>query len=433
MPLQTRCNRSAFLSLAAGLLLACGSSDGERDKPAGVTLAKSELARVTTPSTANVEALGSGNRAFAFDLYHQLRKDADGNLVFSPYSISTALGMTYAGARGSTEAEMKATLHFTLDQPALHEAFNATDLALSSRGQGQAGADGTPFRLNVDNSLWAQANYPVVPAFLDTLALHYDAGVFLTDFAADPERSRQSINRWVDEKTEQLIPELLPTGSIDSSTVFVLTNTVYFNASWRTKFEKESTRAAPFTKPDGSQVSVSLMNAGLNGIPYAAGEGYRAIALPYASQELALIAILPDSGSFAAVEAKLGPAWFDALRASFKSTGVQVGFPKLDYKAHTSLKDQLTALGMRAAFENADFSGLTPRSVVIDDVIHEAVIKIFEGGTIAAAATAVVIRETSAPLFEQTITFDRPFLYAIVDQPTGEILFLGRVLDPTAR
>jgi len=209
----------------------------------------------------------------------------------------------------------------------------------------------------------------------------------LTDFAAAPEASRTSINRWVDQKTEKLIPELLPMGSIDRSTVMVLTNTVYFNASWQTKFEKNATHDAPFTKLDGTHVSAPMMHAGLR-IPYARGIDYQAIALPYASDALSFLAVLPDAGKFGSVEAGMSQVWFDALRLSLAPTDVAVGLPKLDYKASTSLKPQLQALGMRAAFGDADFSGMTSRGVFIDDVIHEAVIKVFEGGTIAAAATA---------------------------------------------
>ncbi|MET0342699.1 MAG: serpin family protein, partial [Polyangiales bacterium] len=428
--------RPTLLSLPL-TLAACGGGGGADGPDAllqrvGVEVAKSKLERNLAPSDANVGALGVGNRAFAFDLYKRVAGSNPGeNLVFSPYSISTALAMTYAGARGSTASEMKATLHYDLEQPALHEAFNAADLALSSRGKGQVGADGTPFRLNVDNSIWQQRDYPVVPAFLDTLAVNYEAALYLTDFAKAPENARGAINTWVSDKTEKLIPELLPMGSIDASTVFVLTNTVYFNASWKTKFEKEATRDAPFTRGDGTQITVPTMHAG-HRMPYARGTSYQAVALPYASDDLSFIAILPDAGKLSEVEAALSQSWFEELRTKLAPTGVQLAFPKLDYKQHTSLKNELTALGMRAAFEDADFSGMTSGSVVIDDVIHEAVIKVFEGGTIAAAATAVVVRETSAPLFEQTVTLDRPFLYAIVDAPTGQVLFLGRVTDPSA-
>ena len=420
-----------LLSTTAG----CGTAPGDptTQAPQGVDLARSPLARSVAPNTSQVPALGANNAAFAFDLYRGIAAENAGkNLVFSPYSISTALAMTYEGARGTTASEMQSTLHFELDRPALHEAFNATALALASRGAGKGGADGTSFRLNVNNSIWAQHGYPVVPAFLDVLAVNYGAGVFLADFARDAEGSRKAINGWIADKTEQLIPELLAPGTIGADTTFVLTNTVYFNAGWQEKFEKSGTHDAPFSKLDGSKVSSKMMSAGL-GIPYAQGDNYRAIALPYEDDQLRFVAILPADGALDMLESKLSGAWFATLNTQWKSIGVQVDLPQLDYQQQTALKPQLMSLGMRAAFGDADFSGLTSGPVQIDDVIHQAVLKVFEGGTIAAAATAVTIRAVSAFLPQQTIVFDRPFLFAIVDQPTGEVLFLGRVLDPTAK
>lgn len=414
-------------------MVAC--SDGPSpasEAPAGIELARSALAREEEPSRANLGALAAGNQAFAFDLYHQIAaSDPHANLVFSPHSVSTALAMTYAGARGETAAALSRTLHFTLPPPALHEAFNALDGALSSRGRGAAGADGTPFRLNVDNALWAQRGVPIEQTFLDTLALHYGAGVFLADFVADPEGARRSINRWVAERTEKLVPELLRAGSIRGSTRFVLTNTVYFNASWKTQFEKGETRPAPFTKRDASVVSAETMHAVLT-VPYAEGPGYRAVALPYASEELRFIAILPDPGALAQIEAAFSETWLARLEGALSDVSVALALPKLDYKAHTSLKKQLSELGLASAFEQGDFSGMTSQPTSIDDVIHEAVIRLFESGTIAAAATAVTFGDSDDPEAEQTLSFDRPFLFAIVDVPTGACLFVGRVLDPTA-
>ncbi|MDB4989432.1 MAG: hypothetical protein JWN04_4610 [Myxococcaceae bacterium] len=433
--LRSSYRRSCLASLllaSAGAACSSSSSGGDIDSPQGIESAKSALSRVTTPSSTHVSALGADNRAFAFDMLHAIAADHPGeNLLFSPYSISTALAMTYEGARGQTASEMQTTLHFELDKPALHEAFNATDLALSSRGQGQAGADGTPFRLNVDNSFWMQRDYPVLPAYLDVLAVNYGARVFLADFASDPEHARSAINQWVSDKTEKLIPELLPAGSIRADTPLVLTNTVYFNASWQTKFELDNTRAAPFTKLDGSQVSVSMMGMGRQ-LPYAEGAGWRAVALPYSSPGLQFVAVLPDAGHYQAVEDSLDAAWFDAMQAAAQARSVSVSLPKLDYQAHVSLKKELRSLGMSSAFGAADFSGMTTSPVAIDDVIHQAVIKVFEGGTIAAAATAVTIRDASIALFDENVTLDRPFLFAIFDQATGSLLFVGRVLDPTA-
>lgn len=428
--------RSKLLVLSLLSLTACGDSASDQgSSPSGIDYARSSLTRATTPSTSNVPALGASNAEFAFDLYGGIAAEpsnAGKNLVFSPYSVSTALAMTYEGARGTTESEMKTTLHFDLDKPALHEALNATDLALSSRGVGKVGADGTPFRLTIDNSIWAQRGANIVPAFLDVLAVHYGGGVYLPDFETAAEASRKAINDYVADKTDELIPELLAAGDIDADTRFVLTNTVYLNAGWQQKFSKDRTGDAPFSRLDGSVVTSKLMSADLN-IPYAKGSNFRAVALPYEDDALRFVAVLPDEGALPALKKELGAGWLASLDKQWTTTSVAVSLPQLDYQLRTSLVPQLKALGMRAAFAGADFSGLTNEGVVITDVIHQAVLKVFEAGTIAAAATAVIAGRTSKPLAVETVRFDRPFLFAIVDQPTGAILFLGRVLDPTAR
>jgi serpin B len=427
------CKSTAVALLLGSSLLACSAQ--EEGRPDELEQAKSSLARATTPSSAKVPALAAGNRQFGFDLFHAVAAtpdNADKNLLLSPFSVSAALAMTYEGARGTTESEMKQTLHYELDKPQLHEAFNATDLALGARGEGRTGADGSPFRVRVSNSIWAQRDYPVVPAFLDTMAVHYGAGVFLSDFASDPEGSRSAINGWVSEQTEQLIPELLQQGSVVSATRFVLTNTVYFNAGWQDEFDPSQTRDGPFTKRDGSTVQVPTMHA-TRRVRFVDGQDFVAVALPYEDDALRFVAVLPDAGKLDSVQAALSESWFSALAAAWQDTSVVLGLPKLDYRLHTSLKQTLQTLGMRAAFGPADLSGLTSGDVYVDDVIHEAMIRTLEGGTIAAAATAVVIKERGAVIPEQTVELNRPFVFAIVDEPTGALLFLGRVLDPSAK
>ena len=388
-------------------------------------------ARNRNPDTRNVAALGAGNRAFAFDLFRQVARSSRGkNVVLSPYSVSSSLAMVFAGARRRTEAEMGATLHFPVGQPAIHDAFNAVALQLAARGGGQPGAARTPFRLNVDNALWVQDGFFIEQPFLDTLRTSYGAAPRSVDFATDPEKARGDINAWVAERTEQLVPELLTPGAVDQSTSLVVTNTVYFNASWQSPFDPSKTVPAPFRKLDGGTASVPMMQASQR-LPHVRGENYEAVALPYASEELSLVAVVPDAGAYAAVEDAVDGAWFDQLWAGLRPTQVALAFPKLDYRAHVSLRDQLVALDMRSAFSGADFTGITPEGAALDDVIHEAAIKVFEGGTVAAAATAVAAARSAAVPSGKSVRFDRPFLYAIVDAPTGQILFLGRVLDPS--
>jgi serpin B len=432
------------LSVAALLLIAACSSDagqpsGEPDDgageeqtaaPAGAELARSKLSRVQ-PSSDHLTALAAGNATFAFDVFQQLAARAPAeSFVFSPYSLSSALAMTYAGAVGQTAQEIQQTLHFELGHPQLDEAFNAAELALRSRGQGKRGVEDAPFRLQVVNAMWTQKGAEIVPAFLDTLASHYGAGVYLLDFKDQPEPSRAAINGWVAQQTEQRISELLTSDNITPLTRVVLTNALYFNASWLTPFKPESTNAAAFYKLDGQTVQVPMMRSRLTA-PYAKGEGYEAVALPYASPELALIAVLPDRDAYESIEQAANASWFAQVRAELASAGLQLSLPKFETRTPTSAKETLKALGMQVPFTTqADFSNMTSLDVFISDVVHEAVVTVTESGTVATAATAVVLARKGESVVDHTVAFDRPFLYAIVDQPTGQILFLGRVLEP---
>ena len=387
-------------------------------------------ARNRHPDTRDVAALGAGNRAFAFDLFKQVARTRPGkNIVLSPYGVSSSLATVFAGARRRTEAEMGATLRFPVPQPAVHDAFNAVALQLAARGEGQLGADRAAFRLNVDNALWVQDGWEIEQAFLDTLAKSYGAAPHAVDFIGDSEAARSDINAWLAERTGKRVPELLPRGTVGASTSLLLTSTVSFDASWKSPFDPGKTAPARFTKLAGDTVSVATMHTAQL-LPYARGESYEAIALPYASPELSLIAVLPDAGEYAAVESGLGAAWFDQLRAELNPTQLSLAFPKIDERARLSLKEQLVALDMRSAFSGADFSGITPEGAAIDDVLHEAVLKVLEGGTMAAAATAVSLGRSAGARPQKQVRFDRPFFYAIVDAPTGQILFLGRVLEP---
>jgi len=219
------------------------------------------VARVTRPdvSAQDRTELVNANNRFAFDLYHALREKEDGNLFYSPFSVSLALAMTWAGAWGETEQQMAEILHFTLPQDRLHPAFNALDLELARRGQEARGRDGKGFRLHIVNALWGQEGYQFLPEFLETLARHYDAGLRLLDFAGNPEAARGVINDWVNEQTEGRIRDLLPPGAIDTLTRLVLTNAIYFNAAWDRPFDPKATRDGAFYLLDGSQVTVPMM------------------------------------------------------------------------------------------------------------------------------------------------------------------------------
>lgn len=402
------------------------------DKPAQAQVAQSDKPRVQSPSVASSDLaeLVAGNSAFAFDLYQAIRKQP-GNLFYSPYSISAALAMTYAGARGATEHQMADVLHFALPQDRLHPAFNALDQALASRGAGAKSKDGKPFRLRIANSLWGQAGYKFLPAFLDTLAENYGAGLRLVDFQKAPEAARKTINDWVSDQTEGKIRDLIPQGAIDTLTRLVLANAIYFNAAWMYPFEKEDTQDGPFYLLDGSQVTVPMMRQSKH-LRYFAGDGVQAVELPYDGGEVSMVLLVPDRGKFPAFEETLTAETVADILANMESANINLAMPKFQYDATLSLAGTLKAMGMPDAFStNADFSGMDgTRNLAITDVFHKAFVAVDEAGTEAAAATAVIIGLTAMPVSPVELTVDRPFIFLIRDMQTGAILFVGRVLNP---
>ena len=371
------------------------------------------------------------NNTFAFDLYRSLHADAHGgNLIYSPYSISLALAMTYAGAGGETKSQMAQTLHF-LAQDQLHATFNALDLQLAGRGKGQS-EEQTPLQLNVANAVWAEQTYPFLQGFLDTIALNYGAGIRLADFINQYEAVRKEINNWVSDQTEDKIKDLIPEGVLNSDTRMALVNAIYFKADWLAPFNADSTQDAPFHLLDGSEVSVPMMNQDIF-IPYAKGDGWQAIELAYQGETAAMDIIVPDEGRFEEVESSLDYETASAILSSLQPASVMLSLPKFKFESEFGFADQLKTLGMPDAFDpdKADFSGMSERNdLYISAVIHKAFVAVDEKGTEAAAATAVIVGVTSAPLFDVTLTIDRPFIFLIRDIPTGQILFVGRVLNP---
>ena len=379
---------------------------------------------------ADFEALVAGNTAFGLDLYDELLKIEDGNLFYSPHSISLALAMTYAGAQGQTATEMAATMHFDLPQDQLHPAFNALDLELASRNQ-PAMEDAMPFRLNIANAIWGQKGYPFLDSFLDALAVNYGAGLRTLDFSADPESCRQTINGWVADRTEQRILDLIPDGAIDQLTRLVLTNAIYFNASWDEKFEEANTADGTFTLLDDTTVTVPLMHQEKT-FGYAEGDGYQAVVLPYSGFQVDMQVILPAAGRFAEIEGRLGNGLLADIANHPDHRIVDLTMPKFSFESAFSVADALKALGMPTAFDAfaADFDAMADtEELYISDVIHKAFVAVDENGTEAAAATAVIMAGSGMPE-RATVTMDRPFLFLIRDQ-TGTVLFVGRVVDPS--
>lgn len=413
---------AAPAALITLLLAACA--------PGEIASARSDVPRITSPQVDpdQLDELAKGNMSFALNFYQQIATSKDGNVVFSPYSIYSALAMLYAGARGDTESQMADALHYTLFQDALHPAFNQLDLSLDE-------ANGEGFQLNVTNAAWGQPGFGFEQTYLDTLASHYGAGLNLVDFATDPESARQTINQWVEDETEDKIVDLLPPGSVTDLARLVLTNAIYLKAKWLNPFDAGSTADAPFTLLDGSTVTVQMMNKRTS-YQVASGDGWRAIAVPYEGERMAMVIVVPDAGTFAQFEAGLDAAPMNSIIESVQASqpaDVDLRMPRFDFGTDVDMKESLAALGITDAFDPAlaDFSGIDgPASeLFVQGAFHKATITVDEEGTEAAAASALVIGVESMPM---QFNVDRPFLFTLVDNETDTLLFLGRVLNPVA-
>jgi serine protease inhibitor len=415
------------LLIAVSLVSGCGG-------PATLALAKADLPRASAdPADANLAA-GAIN-AFGLELFRQSGSGAGTGLhnsVVSPASIVIALAMARAGAVGRTAAEMDAVLHdiATADHTGW---LNALDAVLTTRTGSFPDFNGKsrPVTLRIANAPFVQQDMTVVPTYLNALATQFGAGLRLVDYKTNAEAARKAINGWVDGQTESRIPELIAPGVLDENTRLALVNAIYLKAPWLTPFSPDNTATGPFTRPDGSTVDASLMQAQI-GARYASGAGWQAVELPYVGGSLALTIILPDD--IAAFEASLTPAILDGITGGLANREVNLTLPKFGIDSKLELRDVLTAMGMPTAFDpdRADFSGITTEAqLYISAVIHQANIDVDEKGTTAAAATAVVIGRTSMPADVVTLRVDRPFLFALRDVPTGTVLFLGRVADPS--
>jgi serpin B len=426
-------NKGLIVALVIVLLLSVIASI-QMAQPAAGEVLKSDKERINSPDVSMSEqsSLVEGNSAFAFELYQAL-KGEEGNLFYSPYSISLALAMTYAGASGETAQQMADTLQFLLDQDKLHPAFNWLDAELAKRGEGAAGKDEEGFRLNIVNAIWGQKDYEFLSSFLDVLAENYGAGLRILDFITETEKSRLAINDWVSDQTEGRIEDLIPPGAIGELTRLVLTNAIYFNAAWEYPFDEDITADGPFYLLNGEQVTVPIMKQ-TESFGYTEGEEYQAVELPYDGGELSMVILLPEAGKLEAFEETLNAQQVDAIISGLQYTEVALTMPRFEFDSEFSLKDTLAGMGMPIAFSSgADFSGMTGNpELFISDVVHKAFVAVDEAGTEAAAATAVIMDSTAVPEPPVEVTIDRPFIFLIRDIETGAVLFAGRVLNPIA-
>jgi serpin B len=391
-----------------------------------VAVSKGQMQPAPNPDKT---AVVDGSNAFAVALYGQLR-NGPGNLFFSPESISIALAMTYAGARGPTAAEMARTLDFTLPPDRLAPAMGAL--------LGDLNAAHSGYQLHVANGLWAQQGYVFLPGFLGVMRNDYGAGFNEVDFETATEAAREAINRWVELQTNDRIQNLIAPGVLSHETRLALVNAIYFKGDWQTQFEKAQTKEEDFHVSAAQATKAPLMHSE-RGFNYFDGGTFQALEIPYKSGELSMIVFLPNAvdglqAMEQAMTASNTKQWMPQLRHASK---VVLTLPKFKMTQQFGLSSTLAAMGMPLAFDKraADFTGMTEkRELCISAVIHKAYIDVNEEGTEAAAATGVVISRALAvqrPQLPIVFRADHPFVFLIRDNRSGSILFIGRVTDPT--
>lgn len=430
--------RTAVLgALIAGFLAGCSAAPSGTDV-GQLAEAKSSLARDTSPSKADLQAQVQDDTAFALAAYRQLAKN-DGNVFFSPYSISSAIAMLSAGAHGQTSTDIATALSLSLPQERLQTAFDALGLAIA-QAPGSTAPGQIPFTIHISNAMWGYTHDTFAEPFLDTLARDYGAGIYQVDFANDPQGAENRINAWVATQTDGTIPELLK-GNVDALTRLVLVNAIYFQGEWAAPFPTGLTAPASFTTKTGA-VTVPTMHYATQTAPEGNAinaDAYVAVELPYMwseGQSARMDIVMPKAGTLDAFEAGLTPASLAAVFASYEGGQIALSLPKFGYHASAiDLKPLLLSLGMVTPFDpdNADFSGATTTEKLhVDVVLQRATLDVDEKGTVASAATGVNSGGSSAPPPNPiTVTIDHPFLFFIRDTNTNSILFAGRIVDPS--
>lgn len=382
-------------------------------------------AAYASPTT---EALVKGNNAFALELYQKL-KDKEGNIFFSPYSVSTALAMTYAGARDNTAAQMAEALHFTLGQQDLHPAFASLEARLN--GIQEAGS----VLLNVANSLWPQQGYPFLKAYLELVKKYYGVTVTPLDYQGAAEEARNIINRWVEEKTRDRIKNLIQPGILNALTRLVLVNAIYFKGNWANRFDESLTRDDTFFLLSGKKAQAPLMTQ-QHEFKYGETDALQVLELAYDGEDLSMIVLLPKKkDGLPQLERSLTAENLTRWTSILRKRKVKVFLPRFKMTSQFRLDQTLAAMGMADAFnpDKANFAGMDGRSnwLYIGAVIHKAFVDVNEEGTEAAAATAVVMRiKMARPSPPPTFRADHPFLFLVRDSGSGSILFIGRVANP---
>mgnify|MGYP001604619083 CR=1 FL=1 len=379
----------------------------------------------TGSTQQGIQEVVNANNQFAFELYSELNKNEDGNVFYSPYSISSALVMTYEGAKGQTADEMKSVFYFP-ENNILRPNFAAIYTDINKKDK--------DYELKTGNALWVQQDYPFLEEYTNSVEKYYGGKAANLDFVTETEKSRQTINAFIEEQTNDKIKDLIPQRVLDEMTRLVLTNAIYFKGTWEWEFDKSDTQEQDFKiTPDNIvKTPMMYMKPEKTDFNYADTGELQILELPYKGNDISMLVILPTE-NLEDIEPFLTTENLNDWKSQMQETPLDaIYLPKFEFDTKYFMKDTLSALGMPTAFSrSADFSGMTTKKqLYISAVIHQAYVKVDEKGTEAAAATAVVGSTTSAGPSRNVFRADHPFIFIIQEKETGNILFLGRVNDP---
>jgi serpin B len=377
-------------------------------------------------SAALMNNVVDANNQFAADLYLKYRFN-EGNLFFSPYSISSALAMAYEGAKGRTAEEIQAVIHLPNDIAAVHSGFVGINNDLNKEGKS--------YSLSLANALWSQKDYPFVSEYFSAIDAYYGGKATGLDFKSDAENSRVIINSWVENKTNNRIKNLIPRGTLDATTRLILTNAIYFKANWSNQFDSVNTQDRQFKLGSGQTVISSMMSQ-IDYFNYGETGDKQILEVDYLGNDISMLILLPKENNLNQVENTLSIKNLNDWKTNMHNVRVDVTLPKFKFETKYFMANDLKDMGMSSAFKypDADFTGISPtRELFISEVVHQTFVEVAEYGTEAAAATAVIMLAGSIPQTEQPKIFnaDHPFIFIIQQKNSGNILFIGRLSDPT--
>jgi serpin B len=413
---QRRTSITILGAVLAVAVAACGD-------PGAATPEPTPPVERPTPGSPHVDDLAAGLGEVGYDLFHYAAGQSDADVVLSPLSIGIAFGMADAGATGDTAEVLADLFAYPVEGEARRQAFNTLEQSVTNVGE--------PV-VRLANREFPDEGFSTAEGYDETLARWFGAGIEPLPLRADPEGSREHINAWVSEQTEELIPELLPVGFVRPNSVMVLVNALYLEADWARQFGKYPTSDAEFTRLDGSTVTVPLMHElELSGPAVATGD-YAATEIPYEDGELSMLVIVPAEGRYHDVERRFGSDLVAEIDAAGTQTSVELWLPRFESESTLDLRAAIEdGLGVEGLFGAAGWDGIAD-GITLESAVHAADIAVDEYGTIAAAATGLGFEESGPPEPEVVVRADRPFLYLIRHVGTGAVLFVGRVLDPSA-